>query len=68
MAILEIAMDLPGGSGPAAFKAGGAVVRCDATEGGFRVAVFFTHMDEANRATLQRFIAERATTRPEPSA
>ena len=68
MAILEIGMELPGGSAPVPFKAGGAVVRCDATEdGAFRVAVFFTHMDDTNRGVLQKFIAERAT-RPEPTA
>ena len=39
------------------FKAGGAVVRCDAEEaGGHLVAVFFTQMDASNSALLAEFI------------
>ena len=62
MAILEIAMELPTPDGNIGFKAGGAVVRCEATEDGrFLVGVFFTHMDDSNRSVLQRFIAANAT-------
>ena len=62
MAILEIAMELPVGEESLAFKAGGAVVRCEPVEGEkrWRVAVFFTHMDDGNREVLDRFLADQA--------
>ena len=54
MAVLEVSMTLPDG-GP--LKVGGAVVRCQpAKQGGWTVAVFFTHMDEDNTERLKRFI------------
>lgn len=61
MAILEIAMELPGTGGKLPFKAGGAVVRSEATDDGRHlVAVFFTHMDDANRRTLADFLEQQA--------
>lgn len=60
MAILEISMTLPGPDGGLPFKAGGAVVRCEPAEQGRHfVAVFFTHMDDANRRTLERFVDQQ---------
>ncbi|MCB9899468.1 MAG: PilZ domain-containing protein [Planctomycetes bacterium] len=66
MAILEITMELPLGEAREAFKAGGAVVRCEGPGDGedrHRVAIFFTHMDDRNRGVLERFLAERGDTR-----
>jgi len=62
MAILEVAMELPVGDEKVPFKAGGAVVRCEPVEGDerWRMAVFFTHMDDTNRAALDRFLAAQA--------
>jgi hypothetical protein len=62
MSILEIAMQLPVGEDAVDFKAGGAVVRCEPVEGGdnWRVAVFFTHMDDGNRNALDRFLEAQA--------
>jgi hypothetical protein len=63
MAILEIAMKLPidGTDGEKVdFKAGGAVVRSELQKDGqFLVAVFFTHMDDANRKALETFVAAK---------
>jgi hypothetical protein len=60
MAILEISMLLPMEGEGLAFKAGGAVVRCQQDEpdqgGKYQVAVFFTPMDDANRQALETFI------------
>lgn len=60
MAILEITMKLPfeaAEGGQIDFKAGGAVVRSEPhTDGQFLVAVFFTHMDDANRKALEELI------------
>ncbi len=54
MAVLEVTMTLSEGQ---TLKVGGAVVRCQqAPQDGFIVAIFFTHMDEANTATLKAFI------------
>jgi hypothetical protein len=64
MAILEINMKLPLESeagGKIDFKAGGAVVRSEEhSDGQFLVAVFFTHMDDANRAALETFIEAKS--------
>ncbi|GJM20124.1 MAG: hypothetical protein DHS20C15_00390 [Planctomycetota bacterium] len=63
MAILEISMKLPHPDGPMDFKAGGAVVRSEPSEeheGQHSVALFFTHMDDANRQTLAEFIKVHA--------
>jgi len=61
MSVLEITMQLPLHGGKKAFKAGGAVVRCDKQrEGGHVVAIFFTQMDAANSRTLSEFISEQA--------
>jgi len=58
MTVLEMTMELPFADGSRSFKAGGAVVRSEAIEGGgFLVAVFFTHMDDAARATLSEYVA-----------
>ena len=61
MAILEISMNLPASAGkPIPFKAGGAVVRSEPDgTGKHQIAVFFTHMDEANRRVLEEFIDAR---------
>jgi len=61
MAILEISMTLPAVEGPPVpFKAGGAVVRSEPDGvGRHQIAVFFTHMDEANRRVLEEFIDTR---------
>ncbi len=60
MTVLEIAMELPFAAGRRAFKAGGAVVRCEKRrEGGHLVAVFFTQMDATNSRTLADFIAQQ---------
>lgn len=57
MAILEINMKLPHPEGDVDFKAGGAVVRCDATDDGkHSVGIYFTHMDEGNREILDRYL------------
>lgn len=59
MTVLELAMELPFQGGRRSFKAGGAVVRSEPrNEGGFRLAVFFTHMDEAARSTLLEYIEQ----------
>jgi c-di-GMP-binding flagellar brake protein YcgR len=57
MTVLEMIMELPFGDETRAFKAGGAVVRSKAREdGGYLVAIFFTHMDDAARTTLSEYI------------
>ncbi|MED5330064.1 MAG: PilZ domain-containing protein [Planctomycetota bacterium] len=57
MTILEISMQLPATNLEQPFKAGGAVVRSEEQDdGNHLVAIFFTHMDEENRATLAAFI------------
>lgn len=57
MTMLELTTDLPLPGGPRPFRAGGAVVRCEALAGGgFLVAIFFTHMDDEARATLGKYI------------
>jgi hypothetical protein len=58
MTVLEINMRLPWGDAESRpFKAGGAVVRCEPTDGGGHlVAVFFTQMDAANSQLLAEFI------------
>ena len=63
MTVLEINMQLPLKSGKKAFKAGGAVVRCDKSRegGGHVVAVFFTQMDAANSKVLSEFIHDQAS-------
>ena len=54
MSVLEVTLNLPGDQ---PLKVGGAVVRCEPAEDeGHVVAIFFTHMDEANTQTLKRFI------------
>lgn len=61
MTVLEISMSLPLHGAKQAFKAGGAVVRCEKSrEGGHVLAIFFTQMDAANSRTLAEFIAEQA--------
>ena len=61
MTVLEVTMNLPCKDGKKAFKAGGAVVRCDkAKDGGHVMAIFFTQMDSANSRVLADFIAEQA--------
>jgi hypothetical protein len=58
MTVLEMTMELPFADGAKSFQAGGAVVRSEPLEGGgFMVAVFFTHMDDAARTTLAEYIA-----------
>ncbi len=60
MAILEINIKLPMESQePMDFKAGGAVVRSEQQGDQYLVAVFFTHMDDANRQALESFIAAK---------
>jgi hypothetical protein len=61
MTVLEITMNLPMKAGKQAFKAGGAVVRCEKSrEGGHVVAIFFTQMDSTNSRVLSDFISEQA--------
>ena len=61
MTVLEIAMQLPFPEGKRLFKAGGAVVRCEAADkGGHHLAVFFTQMDAANSKVLADFIQRQA--------
>ena len=61
MTVLEVTMSLPTKTGKKAFKAGGAVVRCDKSkEGGHVVAIFFTQMDATNSRVLSDFISEQA--------
>jgi c-di-GMP-binding flagellar brake protein YcgR len=61
MTVLEITMQLPLHGDKQAFKAGGAVVRCEKVKtGGHLMAVFFTQMDPANTKVLAEFIAEQA--------
>jgi hypothetical protein len=61
MTVLEVTMSLPMKTGKTAFKAGGAVVRCDKSkEGGHVVAIFFTQMDSTNSRVLSDFISEQA--------
>lgn len=61
MTVLEVSMQLPYGEEPRAFKAGGAVVRCEPNEdGGHLVAVFFTQMDADNSQVLAEFIEQQA--------
>lgn len=59
MTVIEMTMELPFEGGPRSFLAGGAVVRSEPqSDGGFLVAVFFTHMDDAARATLAEYVAQ----------
>ncbi|MGQ0552085.1 MAG: PilZ domain-containing protein [Planctomycetota bacterium] len=61
MTVLEITMKLPHPNGAVPFKAGGAVVRCEAIANGqHSVAVFFTQMDAANSRVLAEFIQRQA--------
>jgi len=61
MTVLEVTMSLPLKGGKQAFKAGGAVVRCEKSkEGGHVMAIFFTQMDPTNSRVLADFIAEQA--------
>lgn len=66
MAILEVSMTLPVPDGePVSFKAGGAVVRsAPQGHGKHLIAVFFTHMDDENRAALERWIETRDAADP----
>lgn len=53
MTVLEVTMKLPGDQ---PVTVGGAVVRCEASDEGHLVAIFFTHMDETNTVALRNFI------------
>jgi hypothetical protein len=62
MTVLEVTMSLPLKAGKQAFKAGGAVVRCEKSRdagGGHVVAIFFTQMDSTNSRVLSDFISEQ---------
>lgn len=67
MTRLALALELPaaGGSGPAVVEGEAVVVRTDpprasaAHSGGYRIALFFSRMEEKHRRSLHEFLASR---------
>jgi len=61
MAVLEIGIPLPHRDGRTAqFHASGAVVRCEPTDDGYQLGVFFTFVDTRNTRVLEDFIREQS--------